>query len=413
MKNKLDKVKTMLAEYKQLHLLDFVDAMTMQELDNLLNQLESIDFEQMRNLYQDSVSDDKEQLGNQSDISPIHCDILNDYDESKQQKFLEIGGNILRMGKIAVVTMAGGQGTRLGHNGPKGTFNIGYPIDKTLFQLQNERLKSLSEKYKKWIPWYIMTSDENHEDTIKYFERNNYFGYQKKDVFFFKQGVLPILSLHGKILLKEKSEVYFGPDGNGGVFHSLKRTGVLEDMTNRGIEWVFFTGIDNALVKMADPIFVGHAIDSGTSAASKSAPKKYPEERAGVFCLRDGKPSIIEYSEIPEDLVSLTNENGQLLYGDVNILVHLFRIDELYKISEEGLPYHTAIKKVSYIDINGEKVEANSYKYESFIFDAFKFLDGIAILQVEREKEFAPIKNKTGEDSSETAVKQLMELEGI
>ncbi|MDF2590849.1 MAG: UDP-N-acetylglucosamine pyrophosphorylase [Clostridia bacterium] len=413
MENKLDKVKRILAQYKQLHLLDFVGALTIEEIENLLNQFESIDFEKMRSLYQGSVSNGKEKLSNHRDISPIHCDVLNNYNELKQKKFLEIGESVLGMGKIAVVTMAGGQGTRLGHKGPKGTFNIGYPINKTLFQLQNERLKSLSEKYKRWIPWYIMTSGEAHEDTIKYFECNNYFGYEKREVFFFQQGALPMLSFDGKILLKEKNEIYFGPDGNGSVFHSLKRSGALEDMTNKGIEWVFFTGIDNALVKMADPIFVGYAINSDVNAASKSVPKKHPEERAGVFCLKESKPSIVEYSEIPEELIRMSNANGQLLFGDVNILVHLFRISELHKIAEEGLPYHTVVKNAACIDRNGKKVEVSSYKYESFIFDAFKVLDRVAILQVVREMEFAPIKNKVGEDSPETAVRQLIQLERI
>lgn len=408
-------VKALVAKYKQEHLLDFIDTLPEDWAENLLEQIRSIDFELMEGLYCDAVESRENNLFAKREVSPIHSDSLSAMEESTVKEYRETGMKVLSRGTAAAVTMAGGQGTRLGHSGPKGTFDIGLPSKKTLFHLQAERLTALSQQCGKWISWYIMTSHENHRETVQYFENNMYFGYPEEEINFFTQGRLPMLDTEGKILLKEKEEINFGPDGNGGVFLSLKKSGALEDMKKRGVRWVFICGVDNALVRMADPVFIGYAVHSNKAAASKSVRKKYPEERVGVFCRENGRPSMIEYTELPEEYVRKTGADGELLFGDANIIAHLFEMDVLLRIADRGLPYHTAFKKASYIDRRGTKVspeEPNAYKFESFIFDAFQYLDDLAVLRVDRDREFAPVKNSTGEDSPENARKLMLAMEG-
>ncbi|GFZ33275.1 UDPGP type 1 family protein [Clostridium zeae] len=411
MNNEIEKVKKILVDFKQEHLLQFIDELSLANRKKLVNQISSINFTLVNELFRNSTVSITSKPFVERNITPINCDIIEEFSESKLMEYRKKGINAICEGRIASVTMAGGQGTRLGYNGPKGTFQIGPPIKKTLFQLQVEKLKNIHQECGKWVPWYIMTSNENHNDTIKYFSDNKYFGYSEKDILFFMQGMLPMVDFNGKVLLKEKDEIYFGPDGNGGIFLSLKKYGLLQDMNLRGVEWVFINGIDNALVKVADPVFIGYTTMLGKSSASKSVAKKSPDEAVGVFCLENGKPSIIEYTEIPETLTKEVNDDGQLLFGDANIIAHLFRLDDIVNIAEMGLPYHSAIKKASYIDKNGKKIvsqEPNAYKFESFIFDAFKYLNNMGILRVQREREFAPIKNSIGKDSPEAALEQLM-----
>ena len=262
------------------------------------------------------------------------------------------------------------------------------------------------------IPWYIMTSTENNAQTVAFFEENNYFGYPKEDVMFFIQGMLPIVdSKTGKILLRGKGEVALGADGHGGVFKAMKTSGALADMEQRGIQYVFLCGIDNVLVQMANPLFVGFAIDEETDCASKGIIKRDPYEKAGVFCYNNGKPAVVEYTELNDELRFATDDKGEYKYGDINILNYVFKFDVLNRIANMGLPYHTAFKKAPYVDADGNVVKPekeNGYKFETFIFDAFSQLANMSVLRGVREEEFAPVKNKDGEDSPETAKALLM-----
>ena len=308
--------------------------------------------------------------------------------------------------------MAGGQGTRLGHNGPKGTFKLDvYGKGKYLFEILAENLKEANKRYNVVIPWYIMTSKENNNETVEFLEKNNYFGYDKETVIIFEQGELPLIDLEGKLLIGKDGKIKEASDGNGGVFSSLRTTGALADMKERGIKWVFIGGVDNALLKMADTILLGMAIDKDVQIASKSVVKANPHEKVGVFCKMNGHPKVIEYSELPEKMAEELDNNGELKYGESHIMCNLFTIDAIEKISKEPLIYHSAIKKNTYLDENKNEVipkEPNSYKFEAFIFDAFEFFDDIAILRGKREDDFAPVKNKEGVDSPRTA-KELYE----
>lgn len=296
-----------------------------------------------------------------------------------------------------------------GHNGPKGTFYLNVePKAKSIFELLCETLKKANEKYNISIPWYIMTSRENNGDTVKFFEENNYFNYNKNDIKFFVQGELPMLNTSGKVLLNEQGLVKLAADGHGGVFESMFKNGVVEDMKNKKIEWVFVGPVDNPLVQMVDEVLIGISEEQNSMSAGKSVVKANPSEKVGVFCLKNGKPSVVEYTEISEEMANRLDENGGLAFGESHINCNMFNIKGIEKIGAEKLPYHVAFKKAVYLDDNGEVVnptEPNAYKFESFIFDAFEKLDNMVILRVKREDEFAPVKNASGTDSPETAIK--------
>ncbi len=256
-----------------------------------------------------------------------------------------------------------------------------------------------------------MTSRENHEDTVAFLEKNNYFGYDKKSVVIFTQSELPLVDVEGKLLINKDKKIKEASDGNGGTYSSLRKSGCLADMKEKGIKWIFIGSVDNALLKMVDITLLGMAMKQGVQIASKSVVKANPNERVGVFCRMNGHPKVIEYTELPPKMAQEVDENGELKYGESHIMCNLYTIDAIEKVSTEHLMYHSAFKKNSYIDENGKEVipeEPNSYKFESFIFDAFEFFDDIAILRGSREDDFAPVKNKEGVDSPKTA-KELYE----
>ncbi len=396
-----EQIKELLQKYGQEHLLLKYMEMTESNQEKLLKQIKSINFEQMKQLYNKT----KEKFENSKDkIEPISFLDKSKMTKQEIEDKTKIGDEIIKKEKLAYVTMAGGQGTRLGHVGPKGTYEL---VDgKTLFELICDTLKQANKKYNISIPWYIMTSKENNDDTVKFFEDKNYFGYNKKDITFFKQGQLPMISKDGKILLDKDGFIKEAADGHGGTFESIIKNNILEDMKKRNIEWVFISGIDNPLVKMVDPLFIGLAKERNVLVAGKSLVKTCPEEKVGVFCKRNGRPSVIEYTEISKEMSEQTNENGELLYGEAHILTNMFNIKALEQIGENKLPYHSALKKAEYLNEKGEIVKPdvpNAYKFESFIFDAFERLDNMMIMRVKREEEFAPVKNATGVDSPETA----------
>ncbi len=401
MEHNIEEIRHTLKKYNQEHLLNFYDNMEESKQNKLLEQIENIDFELIKSLYDKT----KDGIKNEdAEIEPI--DFMDKYKLNEDYKYYEqIGEKAIRAGKLAVVTMAGGQGTRLGHNGPKGTYDIGLDSHKSLFELLFDYIKEQNDKYNVQIPWFIMTSKENNESTVKFFKDNKYFGYEK-NIFFFIQGQLPMIDTEGKILIGEDYLIKEAADGHGGVYESLVKSGMVEKMKQLGIEWVFIGGVDNCLVKMVDPVLMGIAIDKGVTAAGKSVVKANPHEKVGAFCKKNGKPSVVEYSEITDEMAEATDENGELLYGESHILCNLFNISAIERMGSEPLPYHSAFKKATYIDKDGNKVvptSPNAYKFEAFLFDAFGEVDDMAILRVKREEEFAPVKNATGVDSPETA----------
>lgn len=403
MEEQYQKAKQILKEHNQEHLLMCYDKLLEQDREELLNQILNINFKQMQELYAITQS-----ACNFKDckIEPLPYIDKNKLSKEDRDKYEKKGIKIIKEGKYAVVTMAGGQGTRLGHNGPKGTYELEVGERKPLFTLLSETIKQAQNKYNAIIPWYIMTSKENNNQTIEFFKRHNYFDMGKENVKFFIQGELPMIDQQGKILINENGKVKQAADGHGGIFESMRKDGVLTDMKKRNIEWIFIAGVDNVLAKMVDPLLTGIAIDKKCLAAGKSVVKSNPKEKVGVFCKKDNKPSVIEYTEITDEMAEAVDENGELLYGESHIICNLFNIKAIEEIAKNKLPYHSAFKKAKYIDSNGVIVvptEPNAYKFEAFIFDAFERLENMAVMRVKREEEFAPVKNAEGVDSPETA----------
>ena len=404
MEEEIEDIKKKLKKYSQEHLLNNFENLSEEKQKRLLDQIENIDFDLIKSLY-DTTQNITTEIQD-AEIKPIEfLDKEKLYDDYK--KYKEIGEKAIRAKKLAAVTMAGGQGTRLGHDGPKGTYDIGLESHKSLFELLSDGLKEQGKKYGVIIPWFIMTSRENNDATVDFFAKHRYFGYEKdKNIFFFKQGELPMIDTEGKILIGEDGLIKEAANGHGGIYEALVKNGMTKKMRELGVEWVFIGGVDNCLVKMVDPVLMGIAIDKNVTAAGKSVVKANPQEKVGVFCKRNGRPSVVEYTEIPKEMSEATDENGNLIYGESHILCNLFNIDAIERMGSKPLPYHIAFKKATYIDKDGNKVVPdgpNAYKFEAFLFDAFGELDDMAILRVKREEEFAPVKNATGTDSPETA----------
>ena len=399
----------LLKQYNQEHIARFLEKQDEEKQDELIKQIERIDFQQITELYNNTK---KEIEFKESKIEPLKYFDKDKLTENQRRKFDELGEKSVKSGEYAVVTMAGGQGTRLGHQGPKGTFKLDvYGKGKYLFEILTENLKEANEKYGVTIPWYIMTSKENNEETVGFLEKNNYFGYDKECVTIFQQSELPLVDQEGKLLIGKDYKIKEASDGNGGTYSSLRASGCLADMKEKGIKWVFIGSVDNALLKMVDVTLLGMAKSQNVQIASKSIVKANPHEKVGVFCKMNGHPKVIEYSELPKRMAEQYDRHGELKYGESHIMCNLFTIEAIEKISKEPLIYHSAFKKNSYIDEDGKEVipeVPNSYKFESFIFDAFEIFDNIAILRGKREDDFAPVKNKDGVDSPKTA-KELYE----
>lgn len=396
-------------KYNQEHLLKYIDLISTNEgKNNLINDIENIDFEKLNRLFALSNQNFKNSM---KIVMLEHIRVFDKsrFSDEENNEILKIGEDIIANNQYAVVTMAGGQGTRLGHKGPKGTFILNVkPEPKSLFQIIAENLIKANNKYGIILNWYIMTSTENNDETVKYFEDNNYFGYNSENVKFFKQGNLPLLSEDGKLVINSEYRIKYAASGNGTIYQAMLNDGVIDDMKRKGIKWVFIGSVDNALLNMVDPMLLGLTKKRGTEIASKTIVKNSPYEKVGVFCKKNGKPGVIEYSEIPETLIEEVDENGELMYGESHIMCNLYTLDAIEKIANVELPYHSAHKKVDFMQEDGNMFyakEANGYKYEAFIFDGFELFDDITLYRGKREEDFAPVKNAEGVDSPETATK--------
>lgn len=398
----------LLKKYNQEQILNFYNELNDNQKEELLKQISNINFDLMQSLYENLYVKTLEE----NYVDPIENAIIKDkMSEEDKNKYTQIGEDSIKNGELAVCSMAGGQGTRLGHEGPKGTFIVDIEPAKSIFEILADKLKKAYEKYSVYINWYIMTSEANNDDTVKFFEDNNYFGYDKSYVKFFKQGELPLLDFDGKLILQEKDKIFMAADGNGGIFEALYRNNILEDMRQKNIKYLCIGNVDNILINQVDSLLVGIMKEKDYHLASKSVPKRSPTERVGVFCKINGKPAVIEYSDIDPELARKTKEDGTLVFLESHFGCNVFSRELLEKIGDKKLPYHVARKKNKYIGINEEmlaSLEANTYKFEAFIFDGFMMADDILIFQVKREEEFAPIKNKEGEDSPKTAKELYM-----
>ena len=279
------------------------------------------------------------------------------------------------------------------------------PKPKYLFEIIVDTLKRNNKKYGITLPWYIMTSRENHEETVHFLEEKHYFGYPKQSINFFMQGELPLISTEGKLLLDEKGNIKEASDGNGSIYRAMKKNGILEDMKHKQLEWIYICSVDNVLLQLVEPMLLGLTIAQGNEIGSKSIVKNSPKEKVGAFCKKNGKPAVIEYSELPEEMAYLKDEAGELVFGESHIMCNLYALSALERIAMQPLPYHKAFKKIPYYEHGKEIIpkEENAYKFEAFIFDAFQYVENMTILRGKREEDFAPVKNAEGIDSPKTA----------
>lgn len=409
MMDKLSKANQIIKKYNQEHLLYFYDELSQEQKDFLLNQILNTDFEQILSLYQNSL---QESTLDKNTLSPLPHFEKDKLSQEKILHFSKVGEEIIKSNAFAVVTMAGGQGTRLGYKGPKGTYELVFEsksAKKSLFQIMCEDIKRANEKYGVVIPWYIMTSEENDMQTKNYFEKHNFWGYPKEKIKFFTQGKLPLINTDGKLILQETYVIKEASNGNGNVFNSMKKHGILEDLEKRHIQWLSFGGIDNVLLKNVDPLFIGLAADNNYEIASKSIFKELPLEKTAVYCKKCGKPAILDYADIDMDLSVSKFENGMYQYREANMLSHLMSFDAVKKVADVSLSYHRAFKKNAFVNDEGMKQVPdmpNSFKFENFIFDSFLFFDDMLLLRVDPNDEFAPIKDFTGIFSPETAMEK-------
>jgi len=413
-KNRLENIKKLLKKHNQTHLLVFWEQLNAAQKQNFLSQIEQLDFEKIddwvTNFVKKSPSakimdDFAPALSYKPE--PTNTDQQRNYSQAK-----ELGKKLTGEGKVAALVVAGGQGTRLGFDGPKGDFPISPVKNKTLFQIFAETIAEVTRKYQTVCPWYIMTSPLNYDETVKIFRSNNYYGLRDKDVFIFRQGTLPNFGFDGKILLADKDRIACSPDGHGGTLKALYQSGALEDMKRRGVELISYWQVDNPLINIFDPLFIGLHFLDGAEMSSKALIKTGPYEKVGNFCLVNGKVTVIEYSDLPDELAEKRNPDGSLVFELGSIGIHIISTSFVKHLNEDGfaLPMHRAVKKIAHIDRQGnfvEPPEPNGVKLESFIFDALPLASKSIILQTIRSEEFAPAKNATGVDSAEST-RQMM-----
>ena len=384
-------VSSKLKKYNQEHLLNFYDELNFLEKIKLNRDIKKIDFELMNNLYKNSFFNDEIDMNLISNLKCIHNININE-----EKEYIDIGKKIVNKGKYAVVIMAGGNASRLGLNGPKGCLELNINDKKvSLFEIFINQLKTYYKKENIYLNLYIMTSNYNYKETISFFKKNNYFNYPKKKIKFFIQNELPILDIDGKILLKEKNKVLFGPNGNGDVFNSLKKNKIINHMKKNKIEYALFSTVDNALTNLIDLKFIGATIHNGYKLSTKTLFKKDENAKDWVFCKYNGKPFMLPSSYINLDISNKKDENDDYLYRETNITYHLLSFDNIEKLSNTNLKYHRAYKKNNYINEEGTKINAdkpNTFKFEKFIFDGFYYCDDMLLYRTD-ENEFCPIKN--------------------
>jgi len=414
-KRNFENIKRLLKKHNQSHLLAFWEQLDAARKQNLVAQIEQLDFSKIddwvANYIKKPIS-----AATPADFTPARSYNPDAADPEQKRKYTEageLGKELISTGKVGVLVVAGGQGTRLGFEGSKGNFPISPVKNKRLFQIFAETITAVSEKYQTICPWYIMTSLLNYAETREIFRSNDYYGLKESDVFIFQQGTLPNFSFDGKILLADKANIACSPDGHGGSLKALYKSGAVEDMKRRGVEFVSYFQVDNPLVNIFDPLFIGlHALD-GAEMSSKALTKTGPKEKVGNFCLVDGRVTVIEYSDLPDELAEKRNPDGSLVFALGSIAIHIINTSFVERLNTGGfsLPLHRAVKKIPHINREGklvEPAEPNGIKLESFVFDALPLASKSVILETLRSEEFAPLKNAASANSAETAREMMV-----
>lgn len=424
-----DSTVALLKKYNQEHIIKFWDKLNEKEKKDLLEDIYEVNIPEVLKMFDKTVENmnaDQQKLDDR--MNPISAELYGAVSRSPKElliKYEQIGLEKISQGRVGVLLMAGGQGTRLGVNYPKGMYDIGLPSHKSLYRIQGERIRRLisvaSKKYGscKGLPWFIMTSEHTMEPTRKYFKENEYFGLDETKIIFFEQYMLPALTFDGKIIMGNTYKISKSPDGNGGIYKALQDRHVLDEIKKLGVDYLHAHSVDNILVKVADPVFIGYCITKNAECGAKVVEKAYPSEPLGVICEVDGKFQVVEYSEITENTAMKQNPDGRLTFCAGNICNHFFTTDFLDSIAHQynnKLKLHVAKKKIPYVDNDGNECKPekpNGIKMEKFIFDVFEFCNRLAVWEVERDEEFSALKNADvpgGKDNPKTACLDVYSL---
>ncbi len=396
-----------LKEHGQEHVMKGFDNLSLDLQEQLLRQIEEIDWETIALVGQDSE-------GSEGDIEPLGAVDVSQI-EARKEEFTKAGIDAIKEGKIGAVLLAGGMGTRLGLDKPKGELNVGINRDLCIFNCLINNLLDVTNEAGAFVPLYVMTSEKNNDETIRFFEEKNYFGYPKEYVKFFIQEMAAAVDFDGKLLLEGPGRLATSPNGNGGWFTSLAKAGLLDDIKSRGVEWINIFAVDNVLQRIADPSFIGATLLSGADSGSKVVHKVDAYEKMGALCKKGGKPYIVEYYELSKEMAEATDESGDYLYAYGVILNYIFKVSRLEEIMNNRMPVHVVEKKIPYIDDKGELIkpsEPNGYKFETLVVDMVAMMNDSVPYEVIREKEFAPIKNLHGVDSLDSA-RELLEKNNV
>lgn len=389
----------------QAHICTYLEQLGEAEQDAMLRQIDTLDL----SILDPECADEQRGV-----FAPLYATTLEEIGRNRS-RFTEAGLAAIRAGKVGAVLLGGGQGTRLGCEHAKGMVDIGITRELFIFECLMNNLRRVTEQAGAYIPLFIMTSVENHDETEAFFAEKNYFGYSKEHIRFFRQEQLPTVDPEGRLMLSAPGIISTAPNGNGGWYASMENTGLLHELRQSSIEWLNVFAVDNVLQSIADPCFIGAVIESGHVSGAKVVAKADPDEKVGVLCLEDGRPSIVEYYEMTEEMRTLREPDGNLSYRFGVILNYLFRVDQLEETLNCRMPLHKVFKKIRYMDESGNTVRPeapNAYKFETLALDLVKLQKNCLAYEVEREKEFAPIKNKTGVDSVDTA-RELLRRNGI
>ena len=403
----------------QEHVFQYWAELNDSQKEALLKRATEIDLAEINQLVHLHVTGESEAHQGFDDLDPAPYISLPDHggDAVEWEKATEAGEAALRAGRVAAFTVAGGQGTRLGYDGPKGTFPVTPVTNKTLFQVFAEKIARSSEKYGARIPWFLLTSEINDAPTRAAFEENKFFGLNPDDVHFIVQGLVPAVDHEGKILLSDKGTITMTPDGHGGSLRALVRSGATAKMKEMGVDCISYFQVDNPLIPCVDPAFIGYHVLGDSELSSKMIPKAYPLEKVGHFCSRNGQFEVIEYSDLPEDKQQETTPDGELRFNAGSVAIHVFDRAFIERVGggEAGaeLPFHRADKKIPYVDKNGEKINPespNGIKFEMFVFDALPLAENPVIIEGKRSQNFSPVKNAEGVDSPQTCKEDQLRM---
>ena len=397
-----------LKSFGQEHVLKYFDELDSDARENLLAQIDQTDFSVLSHAKNAGKSEER------GEFSPLAAMQRSEIIK-REKEFHDAGVEVIKAGKTAALLLAGGMGTRLGSDNPKGMYDIGETKPVYIFQRIIENLLDVVKETDTWIRLFIMTSEKNHDATVNFLKEKDFFGYKEDRIVFFKQDMAPTCDYEGKVYMDAKDRISTSPNGNAGWYSSLVRAGLDQILTDEGIEWIDIFAVDNVLQRICDPCFVGATAMAKVSVGAKVVRKATPDEKVGTICLEDGRPSIVEYYELSQDMMDAKDENGDPAYNFGVILNYLFHVSELSAVAEDKMPLHVAEKKISYMDDAGNIIkpsEPNGYKFEQLVLDMIHQLSTCLPYEVVREHEFAPIKNPTGIDSVESA-RELCKKDGI